>query len=243
MDDVVTLVLTEHSSFLDTERKRRYEAIRVTLEELAGRPVRSIHYPEVDRLGPGPVVLSGSGAPWDRHDSAELERLGDAVRAAEAPLLGICAGLQLLTGFAGGRVEPMAVSGRPPERGYLPLEVLDDGDLLAGLPARATVFQDHLDEIVELPSDFRVLARTAGCEIQAIAAPERRWWGTQFHPERFDHDHPDGQRVIANFFELAGRAGPSTSLRSRWNAARSSSGTRACSTGEAPRPGTESRSP
>ncbi len=65
-----------------------------------------------------------------------------------------------------------------------------------------------LDEIAELPADFRILARTAGCEIQAIAAPERRWWGTQFHPERFDSGHPDGRRVIANFFELAGRAEP-----------------------------------
>jgi GMP synthase (glutamine-hydrolysing) len=208
MEDAVTFVLTEHMSFLDTARKRRYEAIRATLAEIADRPVRSIHYPDVDRLGPGPVVLSGSGAPWDRHDPAALERLGEAVRAAEAPVLGICAGLQLLTGFAGGRVEPMAVHGRPPERGYLPLEVLDDDGLLAGLPARATVFQDHLDEIVELPADFRVLARTAGCEFQAIAAPERSWWGTQFHPERFDPDHLDGRRVIANFFELADRAGP-----------------------------------
>ena len=208
MEDAVTLVVTEHSSFLDAARKQRYEAIRTTLEEIAGRPVSSIHYPDVERLGPGPVVLSGSGAPWDRHDPAELERLGDAVRSAEAPVLGICAGLQLLTGFAGGRVEPMAVSGRPPERGYLPLEVLDGADLLAGLPARATVYQDHTDEIAELPADFRILARTAGCEIQAIAAPERRWWGTQFHPERFDSRHPDGRRVIANFFELAGRAEP-----------------------------------
>jgi len=202
MEDAVALVVTEHSSFLDVRRKRRYEEIRASLEEIAGRPVRSIHYPDVDRLGPGPVVLSGSGAPWAAHDPAELERLGDAVRAADVPVLGICAGLQLLAGFAGGSVEPMAVDGRPPERGYHPLDVLDDGDLLAGLPARATVFQDHTDEISELPADFRVLARTAGCEIQAIAAPERRWWGTQFHPERFDDEHPDGRRVIANFFKL-----------------------------------------
>lgn len=205
MEDAVRLIVTEHSSYLDSRRKLRYEVIRTSLEEIARRPVRSVHYLDADRLGPGPIVLSGSGAPWAEHDPADLARLGDAVRAADAPVLGICAGLQLLTGFAGGRVEPMAVSGRSPERGYLPLDVLDDGDLLAGLPARATVFQDHTDEISELPADFRVLARTAGCEIQAIAAPERRWWGTQFHPERFDADHPDGRRVIQNFFELAAR--------------------------------------
>lgn len=207
MKDAVTFVVTESRSWLDAPRQRRYEEIRVSLEEIAGRPVRSIHYLDADRLGPGPVVLSGAGAPWDEHDPAELARLGEAVRAMDAPVFGICAGLQLLAGFAGGRVEPMAADGRPPERGYLPLDVLDDGDLLAGLPARATVFQDHTDEISELPVDFRVLARTAGCEIQAIAAPERRWWATQFHPERFDADHPDGERVIANFFELAARTG------------------------------------
>ena len=203
MAAAVELVVTEHPSYLNAERVRRYEEIRALLEEIAGRPVSSTHYLDVDRLGPGPVVLSGSGAPWAAHDPARLDRLGDAVRAADAPVLGICAGLQLLSRFAGGRIEHMETRGQPPERGYLPLEVLDDGDLLAGLPSRATVFQDHTDEVFDLPPDFRLLARTEACEIQAFAAPERRWWGTQFHPERFDADHPDGRRVLANFFRLA----------------------------------------
>jgi GMP synthase (glutamine-hydrolysing) len=202
MGAAVQLVVTEHASFLDAKRARRYEEIRAILEEIAGQPVSSIHYLDVDRLGPGPVVLSGSGAPWSAHDPAQLERLGDAVQSADAPVLGICAGLQLLTQFAGGRVEPMAARGQAPERGYQPLEVLDDSDLLSGLPACATVFQDHTDEVFDLPAGFRVLARTDGSEIQAFAATDRRWWGTQFHPEQFDADHPDGRRVLANFFEL-----------------------------------------
>ena len=204
MRESVTFVVTEHPSRLVETRRQHYEEVRARLEALAERPVRLLHYLEIERLGPAPVVLSGSGAPWKAHDPADLDRLGNAVRAADGPVLGICAGLQLLGGFAGGRVAPMADAGRPPERGYLPLEVLDDGDLLAGLPGRATVYQDHLDEIVELPPDFRVLARTPGCDAQAIAAPERRWWGTQFHPEAFDNDHPDGERVLRNFFDLAG---------------------------------------
>ena len=203
MTATVELVVTEHPSYLDARRVQRYEEIRRVLEEVSGRPVSSTHYLDVERLGPGPVVLSGSGAPWAAHDPARLDRLGDVVRAADAPVLGICAGLQLLSRFAGGRIEHMEARGQQPERGYLPLEVLDDSDLLAGLPARATVFQDHTDEVLDLPTEFRLLARTEGSEIQAIAAPERRWWGTQFHPERFDADHPDGRRVIANFFRLA----------------------------------------
>jgi GMP synthase-like glutamine amidotransferase len=198
-----TFVITEHRSYLGEKRVRRYEEIRAGLEGIAGRRVRSIHYLDVDELGSGPVVLSGSSAPWETHDPRELERLGAAVVSADAPVLGICGGLQLLACFAGGRVEPMAAAGRPPEVGYLPLEIMDPDDLFAGLPRPAVLFQDHTDEITVLPQGFRVLARTEGCAIQAIAAPERRWWGTQFHPERFDAAHLDGARVLGNFFELA----------------------------------------
>jgi len=61
----------------------------------------------------------------------------------------------------------------------------------------------HEDEVTLVPDGFRVLARTPGCEVQALAAPERRWWGTQFHAECFDAEHPDGERVLRNFFRLA----------------------------------------
>jgi len=49
-----------------------------------------------------------------------------------------------------------------------------------------------------------VLARSEECAIEAVAAPARRWWGTQFHPELASREHPDGERVLRNFFELAG---------------------------------------
>ena len=197
------LVVTEHPSHLTRARAEGYEAIRGALEAMAGGPVESVHYRDVGAVVADTVVLSGSKAPWAAHEPDDLARLGEAVRASERPVFGICAGMQLLTMFAGGEVRPMQESGREPERGYLPLEVLDDSDLLQGLPRTATVFQDHEDEITVLPDGFRVLARTPGCEIQAVAVPERRWWGTQFHPERSDAARPDGERVLRNFFELA----------------------------------------
>ena len=48
-----------------------------------------------------------------------------------------------------------------------------------------------------------MLARSEECAIEAIAAPARRWWGTQFHPELASPEHPEGDRVLRNFFELA----------------------------------------
>ncbi len=167
------------------------------LERVAGEEVRVEHYRDDGRLE-GVVVLSGSLAPWAAHDRDELERLGERVGSATA-VLGICAGMQLLAEFGGGRVEPSA----EPERGFLPVDVHDDADLLSGVGARATVYQEHMDEIAELPERFRVLASSPACRVQALAVPERRWWGTQFHPERGGTRHPAGDRILRNFFTLA----------------------------------------
>lgn len=195
-------MLTEHPSYLGAARAARYEEIGALLSTIAGHPVEVVQYLDVRALGGGPVVLSGSSAPWDVHDPAALDRLGAAVLAADVPVLGICAGMQLLAEFAGGRIATMVPAERE-ELGFGPVEVLDASELLAGLSVRPTVYHDHRDEITLLPPDFHVLARTEACEIQAIAAPERRWWGTQFHPERFDDEHPDGRRILTNFFDLA----------------------------------------
>jgi GMP synthase (glutamine-hydrolysing) len=199
---VIELVYTERRSDLDDARARNLARLVRELEAAAdGATVATAHYEEVDaaRLARASViVLSGSSAPWAIRDPDELERLGEAVLASGRPVLGICAGMQLQALFAGGRLARAA----RPERGFLPIEVVDGEDLLAGLPDETVVFHDHTDEIVELPDGFRVLARSSACGVQAIAAPARRWWGTQFHPEEWTEAHPAGARVLRNFFAL-----------------------------------------
>ena len=197
----VTLVVTEHSGALSPETLAHYEAVRGRLELAAGEPVRTVQYEEVASLeGADAVVLSGSFAPWAAHVPDALERLGDAVRSYEGPVLGICAGMQLQARFAGGTV------GHSPaglETGFATVEVLEPDGLFRGLPPRIDVYQHHGDEIEELPGGFRVLARSETCAIEAIAHTARPWWGTQFHPEAFDDEHPLGERILRNFFALA----------------------------------------
>lgn len=161
-----------------------------------------MHYEDVDAerlVRASSIVLSGSTTVWPERDPAELERLGEAVRAADRPVLGICAGMQLQALFAGGRIELGAAG----EHGFLPIQVHDRSDLLRGFPAEAVVFQDHTYEITTLPEGFRVLATSPVCAVQAIADPARRWWGTQFHPEESRAEHPLGEQVLSTFFALA----------------------------------------
>lgn len=196
------LVLTELRSELTEARARNYERLASRLREVSGLAVEAVHYEEADaaRLsGATAVVLSGSSAPWAAHDAAALDRLGETVRAAGRSVLGICAGLQLQARFAGGSIGHAA----QPERGFLAVEVHERDDLFRGLPAEVVVFQDHGDEVTQVPPGFRVLASSAACAVQAIADPARRWWGTQFHPEEFKPEHPAGERILRTFFELA----------------------------------------
>jgi GMP synthase-like glutamine amidotransferase len=202
----VELVFTERRSDLSEARAANFDRLRERLKTASGEGVREAHYEDVDpnRLArASSIVLSGSSAPWSVRDPAELDRLGEAVRAAARPTLGICGGMQLLARFAGGTIEV----GKSVEHGFLPLRVADRSDLLRDLPEEAVVFQDHTDEIDALPDGFRVLASSEACAVQAFADPTRRWWGTQFHPEESSAEHPYGALVLERFFELAEASG------------------------------------
>ena len=198
----VAVVLTERRSLLTEARARNYERLRERIVAASGDSVDVAHYEDLDPVQLGrasSIVLSGSSAPWSAHNAAELERLGDAVRSAGRPVLGICAGMQLQAVFAGGAIGPSTAG----EHGYLPIRVLDGTDLLRGLPRETVVFHDHDDEVVVVPDGFCVLASSRDCAVQAIADPTRRWWGTQFHPEEFRPEDPAGELILRTFFALA----------------------------------------
>ena len=145
------------------------------------------------------MILSGSFAAWDLHDPDALARLGDRVERFDGAVLGICGGMQLQTMFAGGGIGPRA----RPAIGYERVEVLEGGDLLGGLGLTAETYEHHSWDVDTLPDDFEVLARSEDCAVEAVRSRVRRWWGTQFHPERFSARRPDGARILRNFFALA----------------------------------------
>ena len=70
----------------------------------------------------------------------------------------------------------------------------------------------HGDHVAELAPGFRVLARTGDGVVAAVADPERRFWGVQFHPE-VNHT-PRGDQMLQSFlFDVAGLKGDWTPSR------------------------------
>lgn len=198
----VEFVITEHPQAITTARDEHYEELRQRLEVLAGVAVSARHYDDPADFDDGTVavVLSGSFEPWSVHSPGALAGLAERVRRYAGPVLGICAGMQLQVMFAGGTVGPRAQA----ELGFGTVEVVEDDPLLTGLAPAPVFYKHHAEDVKSVPEGFVVLARSQGCAVEAIAAPRRRWWGTQFHPECFSDAHPDGARVLANFFSLAG---------------------------------------
>lgn len=130
------------------------------------------------------LVLSGST------DSIldDTPALGPAMRLVReaverrAPVLGICYGHQLVARALLGDAHVRRAG--TPEIGWL--EVCPEAAFAAlydGLPRPFRTFVGHFDEVCDLPSGWRVTARSAGCRVQGFLNEELRLMGFQFHPE------------------------------------------------------------
>lgn len=109
------------------------------------------------------------------------------------PILGICYGMQLMAFQLGGSVAP----GERKEYGKTELDVLDNSDLFVGLNPQLICWMSHGVAVQSAPPGFKVCAKTDNSPVAAMAHPERKLYGVQFHPEVVHT--PWGVEVIRNF--------------------------------------------
>ena len=157
----------------------------------------------LDRFDPKAIILSGgpSSVTWD-----DSPRADEAVFTRGVPVLGICYGQQVVMEQLGGKVE----SGTSREFGRAFIEKVTDSELLDGLfegeDHREQVWMSHGDHVAELAPGFGVIARSPGAPLAIIADLERRFYGTQFHPEVVHTVH--GRDMLRNFtHRIAGLSG------------------------------------
>jgi GMP synthase (glutamine-hydrolysing) len=176
--------------------------------EILNEPFHSVSLERVRSLRPSHIILSGQSHPWNQYSPESLAGVFDVIKHASQPILGVCGGHQQIALAYGaqvglmGRLEPgEGYNGARRERGFLPIENTGAG-LFKGLPSEVTVWQNHCDEVKELPDGFRQTATNETCKIQAMQEKGRRVYGVQFHPELFDEEHPEGRHIVENFLKL-----------------------------------------
>jgi GMP synthase (glutamine-hydrolysing) len=133
-------------------------------------------------LSGGPSSVYEEGAP---HCAIEVLELG-------IPILGICYGLQLLSYFLGGRVEPSLRR----EYGAAKIRSITPSPLLHGVPTEFKVWMSHGDHVTVAPPGFQVIA-TSENSLGAVANPAKSLYGVQFHPEVIHTTN--GKAILSNF--------------------------------------------
>ena len=139
-------------------------------------------------------LILGGGPAMER-----AGRCADYLRTLSIPILGICLGMQLMGTTFGGRVATGSVGGYA----EVDVEVIKENDILKGFPPRFKTWASHADQVVELPEQFEVLARSNVCEIEAMKHLTRPLYGVQWHPEVVHTEH--GQELLDNFIAVCKR--------------------------------------
>lgn len=145
---------------------------------------------EITDLAPDAIVISpGPGTPADAGVSC------DVLRRAEAPVLGVCLGLQCVAAAFGGRIvrAPVLMHGKTSL-------VHHHGDgIFAGLPDpfEAVRYHSLAVERATLPDCLEVTAETDDGTIMGLRHRERPIEAVQFHPESVLTR--EGGRLLENF--------------------------------------------
>ncbi|MGY2050311.1 gamma-glutamyl-gamma-aminobutyrate hydrolase family protein [Methylobacterium sp. JK268] len=127
------------------------------------------------------------------------------------PVLGICAGMQMLACLHGGRLTPDLRAMKPDaldhdRRGATHTVTLVPGSRLAAIVGQATLKVNtfHREAVAELPAAIVASAYAPDGIVEAVEVPGRHFAiGIQWHQELLtDRDHP-GNRLFQGFVEAA----------------------------------------
>lgn len=139
------------------------------------------------------IILSGSPFSVLQDDALQFP-VKNVLEQYKTPLLGICYGAQYLAHIFGGRVEKSSKR----EYGRAHLDFIEKENLLfKGIEKSSQVWMSHGDSVLELPTNFELLANTDSIPVAGFKIKEQEIYGIQFHPE-VTHSQ-DGMQLLKNF--------------------------------------------
>ena len=142
---------------------------------------------------PAGIILSGGPASvYDKGAPTVSKKIFEH----KIPILGICYGFQLTAKLLGGKV----IAGRK-EYGPAILKISNSKlQISNGLSKSSTVWQSHGDEVIKLPSGFKILGKTETVPFAFVENSNKKIFGVQFHPE-VEHTE-DGIKILTNFIRV-----------------------------------------
>jgi GMP synthase (glutamine-hydrolysing) len=158
---------------------------------------------EIRKYSPAGIILSGGpSSVYDKDAPAADPRVFEL----GVPVLGICYGLQFMAHALGGKVR----AAKQREYGHAQVELLENSELFRELPRTLEVWMSHGDEALELPSGFKLIAKSPSA-VAGIENTGKRLFAVQFHPEV--HHTKRGTDILRNFVLNICKASPTWTPR------------------------------
>ena len=184
-------------------------SVEKALEHVGARPVLTAD-PEVLGSADG-LVLPGVGAFPEAMRRLRALGLDEVLRAAAAPLIGLCLGMQLLfegseehegergLGILRGEVRRLDTRGlKLPHIGWNMVRWRRPSPLVEGLPAEAAFY--HVHSFAPEPSDDSLVLGVGEYGAPFVSFVEQgHVFGAQCHPEK---SSANGLRVLGNFVRV-----------------------------------------
>lgn len=157
--------------------------------------------PLADLLARNPKGIVLTGGPASVFE-AGAPRCDPALFDSGIPVLGICYGMQLMAHELGGTV----ARAEHREYGRIPVSLDPDCLLFHDLENPTETWMSHTVFVDRLPDGFFRTAWTTHCPVAAMARPERKLYGVQFHPE-VEHT-VEGRKILSRFlYDVCGVSG------------------------------------
>ncbi|MFP4456988.1 MAG: glutamine-hydrolyzing GMP synthase [Clostridia bacterium] len=147
-------------------------------------------FEEIKKMAPSALIFSGGPKSIYDENAPKIDR---RIYSLDVPILGICYGMQLLTLDFGGKVE----RSEKREYGLAKLISIFESPLLLNIDPLSNIWMSHGDSIVNIPDNFKIIAKTENTPVAAFVNEEKQFYGVQFHPEV---EHTElGREIISNF--------------------------------------------
>ena len=148
---------------------------------------------EIRAKNPKGIIFTGGPNSVYLEDSPKM---GKEIFELGVPIFGICYGAQFLVLGLGGTVTA-ANENAVAEFGRTDCEFNTTSLLFSGLKKNSVVWMSHNDHIETLPEGFKAICHSDKCPYGAIENAEKKFYGTQFHPE-VNHTE-QGFEMLGNF--------------------------------------------
>ncbi|MEA4957402.1 GMP synthase [glutamine-hydrolyzing] [bioreactor metagenome] len=148
---------------------------------------------EIKEKKPMGLIFGGGPSIEESGNSSEYIDNFDDINV---PILGICLGHQLIAKSFGGDVSSSSTE----SYAQIEIDIIDEDNLFEGISSPMKVWTSHKDEVKTLPKDFKILAKSSICDIEAMKHIEKDIYGIQFHPEV--HHTPEGEFIFKNFLKI-----------------------------------------